>query len=64
KYQTSIYKSDAKGLARFCDVHGCSRAYLVTKDRDGTMELGDVAITLFPLWRLLLSTQDSIAEKR
>ncbi|MBU1158847.1 MAG: ATP-binding protein, partial [Candidatus Thermoplasmatota archaeon] len=46
KYQTSIYKSDAKGLARFCDVHGCSRAYLVTKDRDGTMELGDVAITL------------------
>ncbi len=64
KYQTSIYKSDAKGLARFCEVHGCNKAYLVTKDREGTMELGDVAITLFPLWRLLLSTQESIGGKR
>jgi hypothetical protein len=60
KYQTSIYKSDAKGLARFCEVHGCGRAFLITRDREGTLELGDVAITLLPLWRLILSTQQLI----
>jgi hypothetical protein len=60
KYQTSIYKSDAKGLARFCEVHGCGRAFLITKDYEGTMALGDVAITLLPLWRLMLSTQQLI----
>ena len=56
KYQTSIYKSDAKGLARFCDVHGCDKAFLVTKDKEGIMEIGDIEITLLPLWRLLLQT--------
>lgn len=56
KYQTSIYRSDAKGLARFCDVHGCDKAFLVTKDKEGSMEIGDVDIALFPLWRLLLQT--------
>ena len=54
KYQTSIYKSDAKGLARFCDVHGCDKAFLVTKDKEGAIEIGDVDITLVPLWKLLL----------
>jgi hypothetical protein len=54
KYQTSIYKSDAKGLARFCEVHGCDKAFLVTKDREGALEVGGVDITLLPLWRLLL----------
>jgi hypothetical protein len=56
KYQSSIYRSDAKGLVRFCEVHGCDRAFLVTKDRQGSMEVGGVAVKLFPLWRLLLST--------
>lgn len=56
KYQSSIYKSDAKGLVRFCEVHGCDRAFLVTKDRHGNMDLGGVAIMLLPLWRVLLST--------
>lgn len=56
KYQTSIYKSDTKGLARFCDVQGCDKAFLVTKDKEGTMDIGDIEITLVPLWRLLLQT--------
>ena len=56
KYQSSIYRSDAKGLVRFCEVHGCDRAFLVTKDRQGSMEVGGVAVRLIPLWRLLLST--------
>ncbi|HEX9908379.1 MAG TPA: ATP-binding protein [Thermoplasmata archaeon] len=56
KYQSSIYKSDAKGLVRFCEVHNCDRAFLVTKDRQGSMEVGGLAIKMFPLWRLLLST--------
>jgi predicted AAA+ superfamily ATPase len=60
KYQTSIYKSDAKGLARFCEVHGCGKAFLITKDNEGTMELGDIAITIHPLWRLMLSTQEIV----
>ena len=54
KFQTSIYKSDAKGLVRFCDVHCCDKAILVTKDKEGLMDVGDIEITLIPLWRLLL----------
>lgn len=56
KFQSSIYKSDAKGLVRFCDVHDCDKAFLITRDRQGTMEVGGVAVKMFPLWRLLLST--------
>jgi predicted AAA+ superfamily ATPase len=56
KYQSSIYKSDAKGLVRFCDVNDSARAFLVTRDRQGTMEVGGVAVNMLPLWRLLLST--------
>ena len=56
KYQSSIYKSDAKGLVRFCDIHELDKAFLITRDRQGTMEVGGVTIKMFPLWRLLLST--------
>ncbi len=55
KYQSSIYKSDAKGLVRFCEVHDCDKAFMVTKDKQGSMEVGGVAIGMFPLWWLLLS---------
>lgn len=56
KYQSSIYRSDARGLARFCETHESKKAFLVTKDREGAMDIGDVRINMFPLWRLLLST--------
>lgn len=56
KYQSSIYRSDTKGLCRFCEVHGTARAFLVTKDRQGSMEVGGMKIMMLPLWRLLLST--------
>lgn len=55
KYQSSIYKSDAKGLVRFCEVHGCDNAFLVTKEKQGSMEVGGVTVKMIPLWRLLLS---------
>ncbi len=55
KYQSSIYKSDAKGLVRFCEVHDCHKAFMVTKDRQGSIDVGGLAIKMLPLWRLLLS---------
>ncbi len=58
KFQSSIYKSDAKGLVRFCEVNDCDRAFLVTRDKLGTMEVRGLTIKMFPLWRLLLSGQE------
>jgi len=54
KYQSSIYRSDARGLVRFCEVHECERAFLVTKEREGIMDAGELKVKMFPLWRLLL----------
>ncbi|HUW42717.1 MAG TPA: ATP-binding protein [Thermoplasmata archaeon] len=61
KYQASIYKSDAKGLLRFCNVHGVKRALLVTKDKEGSMAFGDIRVDLLPLWSFLSSS--TIANK-
>jgi hypothetical protein len=55
KYQSSITKGDAKGLVRFCEVHGAKDPVMITRGTSGTMEVGGYGIRLVPMWRALLS---------
>lgn len=55
KYQSSITKGDAKGLVRFCEVHGAKDPVMITRDTSGTMDVGGYGIRLVPMWRALLS---------
>ena len=55
KYQSSVTRSDAKGLALFCRQNRPTNPLLLTRGSEGVMDMDGLVVQMVPLWRYLLS---------
>jgi hypothetical protein len=55
KYQSSVTRSDAKGLALFCRQNRHASPLLLSRGSEGVMDMDGLVVQMVPLWRYLLS---------
>jgi predicted AAA+ superfamily ATPase len=55
KYQSSVTRSDAKGLSLFCRQNRHASPLLLSRGSEGVMDMDGLVVQMVPLWRYLLS---------
>ena len=57
KYQEKVIKSDLKGIIEFMGKFNTNKGFVITKDREETMEIEHGIVVFIPAWKLVLNPE-------